>query len=242
MDFITLATETDPRRILRLVHDVLGGSGGDDDVQERFLLSNATSTTTSIYNKPLLSKAAEAELYLLATNFLLYVAMVIITVMVAKIYFPEALQRGGTSTSSFSYRRRRQTLTPGQEQDEEEYYGSDAEDDDDDGEGIDGEAYSDGDDVDELLDSDDDTNNAGGRAAARSSRSSRGVATGTGTARRFNFLEFQQASLSKAHVIQRLFFCCLMLNITFVAWGALQVRRNDLVYYLLHFFKFFIVD
>ena len=45
---------------------------------------------------------------LLATNFLLYVAMVIITTMVAKIYFPESLERNpggaGGSARSFSYR------------------------------------------------------------------------------------------------------------------------------------------
>jgi hypothetical protein len=56
MDFITLATETDPRRgILRqLVHDVLGGVADIDDsddvnvVQERFLLLNGNNGTTTL--------------------------------------------------------------------------------------------------------------------------------------------------------------------------------------------------
>ena len=37
-------------------------------------------------------------------------------------------------------------------------------------------------------------------------------------------LEFDQAQTSRATVIQRLLFCCLMLNLTFVTWGALQER------------------
>jgi hypothetical protein len=37
-------------------------------------------------------------------------------------------------------------------------------------------------------------------------------------------LEFQQESLSRKQVLQRLIFCCIMLNVTFVLWGALQVR------------------
>lgn len=37
-------------------------------------------------------------------------------------------------------------------------------------------------------------------------------------------LEFDQETTSRAKVIQRLLFCSLMLNITFVTWGALQER------------------
>jgi len=88
MDFITLATETDPRRLLRHLTDVLGD---DDDVA--YPAASAAGTSSSSYTdpspssvesgqKPFLSKTAEAELYLLATNFLLYVAMVIIATLV----------------------------------------------------------------------------------------------------------------------------------------------------------------
>ena len=51
--------------------------------------SDAASSNTT--PQPLLSPSAEAELYLLATNFLLYVALVIVTTLIAKVYFPESL-------------------------------------------------------------------------------------------------------------------------------------------------------
>jgi hypothetical protein len=220
MDFITLATETDPRRLMRLLGiDSNVDNDSNENDEQRFLLSN----NSTVSKQPLLSKTAEAELYLLATNFLLYVAMVIIATLVAKIYFPVALQ-GAHAVSPrdrarhFSYRRRRNGGSAvQQEEEEEEYYGSDVEDEEDEGLGEHG--GSDGDDVDELLDSGDDDENDN-NAGARRTSSGRGATT---SRRRFNFLEFQQASLSKAQVIQRLVFCCLMLNITFVLWGALQV-------------------
>jgi len=57
---------------------------------------------------PLLSPTAEAELLLLATNFLLYVAMVIIVTIVCKIYFPDSLKRSENAQNisrSHSYLR-----------------------------------------------------------------------------------------------------------------------------------------
>jgi adenosine 3'-phospho 5'-phosphosulfate transporter B2 len=123
MDFITIATESS--RGLRWLDEAI------------------STTTQDTETRPLLSKSAEAELYLLATNFLLYVAMVIITTMVAKIYFPESLERGNAPpimrTRSYSYMR---TAPSRDEEDEEDdYYGSDEEEVDE---------YT-----DELLDSDD---------------------------------------------------------------------------------------
>jgi hypothetical protein len=86
-DFITLATETDPRRLLRRLDQILGD---DDSVANSATPSQSTAYTNygadpkygSSGTTPVLSKTAEAELYLLATNFLLYVAMVIIATMV----------------------------------------------------------------------------------------------------------------------------------------------------------------
>jgi adenosine 3'-phospho 5'-phosphosulfate transporter B2 len=207
-DFITLATETDPRRLLRRLDQILG----DDDS----VANSATPLPSTAYTNygadpgngasgttPVLSKTAEAELYLLATNFLLYVAMVIIATMVAKIYFPEALDRAASSprrARSFSYRMAE--LNDASEQAaiaEDEYYGSDAED------------FSD---ADEVLDSDDDEAEENAFLPRRQSASRRPS----------NFLEFQQESLSRAQVLKRLVFCSLMLNATFVMWGALQER------------------
>jgi hypothetical protein len=45
-----------------------------------------------------------------------------------------------------------------------------------------------------------------------------------GDAGRAGILEFDQDQTSRAKVVQRLLFCSLMLNITFVSWGALQER------------------
>lgn len=99
---------------------------GDDDAgmnQQQQQYYSAAATTAAAAGRPpapaispyALSSTAEAELYMLATNFLLYVAMVIITAIVAKIYFPEAMVRreyndaatdGITSpTRRYSYRR-----------------------------------------------------------------------------------------------------------------------------------------
>jgi hypothetical protein len=195
MDFISLATEGDPRRLLRHLEQMLG----DDDQYDP---TNTGSPASTIYTSmkgeeamtgqsPLLSKTSEAELYLLATNFLLYVAMVIITTMVAKIYFPESLERDTSELRARSYSYR--VSAPGPETDD--FYGSDVDEDEDDPDG-------DGEDGKELLDSDDETD--------QGQKSS-------------NFLEFSQESMTKAQVLRRLVFCALMLNLTFVVWGALQV-------------------
>ena len=65
-----------------------------------FLNDTQSVVQTSTVTQPLLPRAAEAELYLLATNFLLYVAMVLIITLVARIYFPEAALR--TRATSFA--------------------------------------------------------------------------------------------------------------------------------------------
>ena len=116
-------------------------------------------------------------------SFITDVAMVIITTMVCKIYFPEALERGQAApmARSYSYRIAEET---------DDYYGSDVSDDEDENN-------------EEVLDSessDDDEQ-----------------------ARRKNFMEFDQGSMSRPQVLKRLLFCSLVLNITFVAWGVLQV-------------------
>lgn len=229
MDFIALATQTDPRHVVRLLDQVLGddaGSGSDSNHAYDGALSpggapasssateGAAAAVDNIINsqRPILSKTAEAELYLLATNFLLYVAMVIITVMVAKLYFPESLERGEPATSapatrSYSYRMARS------KEDGEEYYGSDVEDDDD--EDDDEDEVLDSDEEDEGTDEGNDTGNLIPPSDAQRSSKFK---------RRSNFLEFQQSSLSKLQVVRRLVFCSLMLNVTFVLWGLLQER------------------
>ncbi|KAI2507162.1 UAA transporter family [Fragilaria crotonensis] len=125
MDFISIAdTAWSLHRKL-----ASGNSGEDDDFAEisgggSDSLSSASTSgqtlgldTSSIHvaqdeisvltgdqTRPFLSPSAEAELLLLATNFLLYVAMVIITAMIAKLYFPECLEtRRGEAPAPRSY-------------------------------------------------------------------------------------------------------------------------------------------
>jgi hypothetical protein len=227
MDFITLAAETDPRQMLRYLTDV---TGEDDDMgfvrssqqSAAAAISTGTSAATGSYtapidadydlaDRPVFSRTAEAELYMLATNFLVYVSLVIVTIVVAKIYFPELLERGSPSeprARSYSYRM-------AEAQASEEYYGSDADDEEvDDG---------DGDNDDEVLDSGDEVEEEDRDLLNRRRRPlSSQIAS---------LLEFQQESLSKAQVLKRLVFCSVMLNVVFVLWGALQVCTTVLYTY-----------
>ena len=120
--------------------------------------------------------------------------MVIITTMVAKIYFPEALERGqepNTVRRNYDYRRRSERKNSNSSLDE---------------------GYTDsGDDIDELYSDDDDDEFDDDEEEELLVNQPR-------------VLEFDQATTSRSKVLQRLVFCSLMLNVTFVAWGALQER------------------
>ena len=202
MDFITLASQQ--QRFLRRLDEMLG----DDDAVENYdtaaappppAVENGSSHQTqwvqsytddpAATTRPLLSPAGEAELYLLATNFLLYVAMVIVVIIVCRVYFPESLRPRPRIPRKYDYRVVEERA---------ESEGDDQEEDDDDGSDL-GEILDSGDEADDLMEP-------------------------LTQRRRSNFLEFQQESLSKQQVLQRLVLCCVMLNVTFVMWGALQVH------------------
>jgi len=275
MDFITLAAERES--LGRFLDEMLGGDEVPDGAynyngaggggyapppQQQQYQQQQYSSSSGGAGRPLLSKSAEAELYLLATNFLLYVAMVIITTIVAKIYFPESLERkagpdAAHQARSYVYRR---TTAGGADDgggdemnrlvEEEEYYGSDVDDlEDEDLDAVeeeeDGEEEGEDTDSDEVLDSGDEEEDPLRQRSAPSSSQHRhgvggednvgyrdfvtGAASSGGTSskhqsNRSSFLEFQQTSLTRLQVMRRLVFCCVMLNITFVAWGALQER------------------
>jgi len=136
--------------------------------------------------RPLLSPAAEAELFMLATNFLLYVALVIIVVIVAQIYFPESLQRGiATTTATRSIYH---TLDEGDDDEEEDL---------------------------EVEEEEADTVGNGKQQQKKKKP-------------QFS-LEFMQGEedpenmTSKFIALKRLAFCAVVLNVTFVLWGVLQV-------------------
>lgn len=116
----------------------------------------------------------------------------------------------------------------------EEYYGSDASDEEEEDED------GDGDDEDEILDSGDEMDPlrttkpaADGGEEPQSSSSHRlrrqqhhhhHHIKQPQQHRSSTFLEFSQASLTRMQVMKRLVFCSVMLNVTFVLWGALQER------------------
>ncbi|KAL3908653.1 MAG: hypothetical protein SGARI_002964 [Bacillariaceae sp.] len=254
LDFVELAQGS-----RWLLERYLGGGGGDNDDFVNLEGGAAADNTapndnilqSMIYDdtdpaaKPFLSKSAEAELYLLCTNFLLYVAMVIITTIIAKIYFPESLERDASAPAvrrKYSYRRQQVQQQP-----------SYADEEDDEMEAL----YSD----DEEESSGDQPNNTNiggdfplqhtpthhspqrdplGLGATSPQTGPRvihdieeedallvsSLHTPRGVTARLSarVLEFDQETTSRAKVLQRLLFCCLMLNVTFVTWGALQER------------------
>jgi len=173
--------------------------------------------------------------------------MVIITTIVAKIYFPESLERGSSGmpqARTFNYR-----MADG------DYYGSD---DENDGE-IQEEAKdgsfmkmdNDIDDDNEILDSDgelspsgndeykDEDNDVEGRQPVGNEQEGEtddlltemrpqktsGKRSGVSFSNK-DLLEFEQVTLSKTEVLKRLTLCTVMLTVTFVAWGVLQVFSN----------------
>lgn len=201
MDFITLASETSARSLFRHL-------AGNDEEGEQYITNDDFDFRNT--SRPFLSAAMEAELYLLATNFLLYVAMVIIITFIAKIYFPASLERGGNGYSTartFAYRMAER----GESYFDSDNSSSDHLDGDDDDVGLDSgdEDFFDIKEEEEAVEED----LLGPRPQQTSPRS-----------RRASILEFQQETMSRTDVLKRLAFCSLMLNITFVTWGVLQER------------------
>jgi hypothetical protein len=236
-------------------------AGGGDATRNDGILNSFVYGSSSQQQQPpspFLSKSAEAELYLLCTNFLLYVAMVIITTIIAKIYFPETLQRDNTAVTRRKYSYRRHQPRDHDDDDDDGFAASPsyADEEDDEMEAL----YSDeeGEDEDgsgDLFDppqgdfppTHSPTHQSAhpdplglGATTPQSSRGQRSVAShrsvdhqtlfsDTSSVRRTaqftaRVLEFDQEQTSRPKVIQRLLLCCLMLNITFVTWGALQER------------------
>jgi hypothetical protein len=178
--------------------------------------------------------------------------MVIITTMVCKIYFPQSLERGsaesqGVSSSRMSYVRVRSigSRQGSTENDEEgkgknmsSYYSSDNEDESS-MEGAGGEDEEDfsSDEDDDKGGSSDEESESDGLLLEMEEPDAGGVAGSTPHRRRNkfggrkraisggNFLEFDQTTTSRNDVMKRLGLCVLMLNLTFVTWGVLQVRR-----------------
>mmetsp|Transcript_9426 Transcript_9426/g.13928 ORF Transcript_9426/g.13928 Transcript_9426/m.13928 type:complete len:559 (-) Transcript_9426:425-2101(-) len=242
MDFFTLATATSARNLLRYLEGN-DGTAEDDDFTNLYGSSSHTTTThgdsmngeessyaganmdsTLTGNRPLLSPSAEAELYLLATNFLLYVAMVIITTMIAKIYFPALLERDNSAyqSRSVAYQRVHTSVS-------DSYYSSDAEDDDDVDEEDDGNFDLNGEENQQKESEGLVMEIERGSIVEKQQKKKKMQRTGsneTGGESPTNLLafEFDQSTTSRATVLKTLTGCSLMLNLTFVTWGLLQER------------------
>lgn len=208
MDFQQLAENTSIRYIRRLLDSdsedddfshldtsVTSHHHGSDSIVEFTRSQNlAGESPTFDGNAPLLSQDAEAELLMLATNFLLYVAIVLIITMVAKIYFPESLERSvpvsQPATRTVQYRR----MEVENSSDSVSCYSSDEEGNSDNKDGS----------LEDSLEYEEDV---GGKGKEN-----------------FLELEFEQENTSRPEVMKRLAFCVFMLNVTFVTWGLLQER------------------
>lgn len=170
-------------------------------------------------NRPLLSPTAESALLELSTNFLLYVAMVVITVMVSRIYFPSCLEPREEPAG-------RRTLNQSYMSLMKDAYNSDfSDEEDEDDEG--GEKSGDGGSGKELEGGEGLLDVEGGSGGG--SASVRPVVSKVQQSSNFLFDELDQEVQSKQSVYTNLAICALMLNLTFVSWGLLQVRCSKKV-------------
>jgi hypothetical protein len=236
-DFVNLEMDSSPGSSASATN-----TGSSDNILQSFVYED----TMNVNTRPFLSKSAEAELYLLCTNFLLYVAMVIITTIIAKIYFPESLERDASVPIPRRYSYRRQPMQnvgthPSLEEDDEDALYSDEDEDEDGTSGGTGGASN------EFLGGDLPPPHTPTHQSQHHDPLGLGATSPVGARRELEFddegegllfasqvtprsrmtarvLEFDQETTSRAKVIQRLLFCSLMLNVTFVTWGALQER------------------
>jgi len=224
MDFIDLAQSS---------WDLHSHLAGNSESVVRMLQTDGTDLTDGVnHHRPLLSPSAEAELYLLASNFLLYVALVIITTLIAKVYFPSSLEprlKNPVGSRSYNYKN----YHKGDDEEDDE-----SDDDDDDEEESDSDEDSDGEIEDEFLDSgeeEDGLYNIEEADALPDFATRPEMRTGTRsiiyedvgrvpTFTNTRLMDFDQESMSKPQVLKQLVFCTLMLNVTFVSWGVLQER------------------
>jgi len=201
MDFISIAEAQNT--LIDNGHRILSSL-----VKDKNQLSNSELDTPDFeldVNAPLLSPSASAELFNLATNFLLYVAMVIIITMVAKIYFPESLDRSMAAdldvrSHSVSYKMV-----------DEEELSSESESEDETESLVDSKIIED--DNEAMTPKRKSKQNVKKKKEASKKESNFSIDIG-----------FDQENTSKAVVLKRLLNCILLLNITFVAWGVLQER------------------
>ncbi|KAL7497918.1 hypothetical protein ACHAWT_009427 [Skeletonema menzelii] len=179
---------------------IKGGGTSIYDDTGGYASSSAYGSAPQMENRPLLSPTAEAALLELSTNFLLYCAMVLITTMVAKIYFPSWLEPREAPKPHLSHNYMDVIR---------DSYKSDLSDEEDD------------EDEEELM---------GGLLIATEEGENNNQESGKGTsslrrkASSSYIFDYDQSSESKQSVYTNLAICAIMLNLTFVSWGLLQER------------------
>mmetsp|Transcript_18085 Transcript_18085/g.37486 ORF Transcript_18085/g.37486 Transcript_18085/m.37486 type:complete len:410 (+) Transcript_18085:332-1561(+) len=193
------------------LENIGGRSGTPVDATAGYdaMMSTRYDGGTGAENRPLLSPTAEAALLELSTNFLLYAAMVIITIMVTKIYFPSWLEPREEPINEMrhSYLNVMDDAYKSDLSDEEggdEEGGNGGNDDDESTTGSEGEG---------LLDDSEGVQRSNSSEINRKYSNSSSIP-----------LEFDQSSHSKQSVYTNLAICAVMLNLTFVSWGILQER------------------
>ena len=160
-------------------------------------------------NRPLLSPTAESALLELSTNFLLYVAMVMITTMVAKIYFPSWLEPREEPTTRLSHAYMNVM---------EDAYKSDFSDEEDEEDEEGARGYR-----DDKNGNDENSKEGAGLLGVEGGATRHRSTMSQSQSSSFLF-DIDQESQSKQSVYTNLAICAVMLNLTFVSWGLLQVR------------------
>ncbi len=179
---------------------------------------------------------------LLIEYFLMYfllpstvdVAIVIIICMIAKIYFPEALERTEVPHSPRSYSYRISNEQNSEDPENEKFIETDSSFDEDFQFIADSQALIDGD----LAPTGSTQRLVGRRSKNKpnlSTSAASAAAEGTSSSSEphnipsaYSMVEqsfaFEQESTSKHDVLKRLVYCVISLNVTFIIWGVLQER------------------
>ena len=197
-------------------------------------------------SRPLLSPTAEQELLSLSTNFLLYTAMVVIVTLVAQIYFPSCLEpREPIITNTTTARGRRSggggnTLGMDSVREEEGFDFEDDDEDEEDEDDVEGRrSGASGRRLDSVVEEEDDNEDeVAGLLLNRSSTSTTPYSPlgpsragsilfmreETNNTSFLNELMDENKKKSRECVYTNLAICAIMLNLTFVSWGLLQVN------------------
>mmetsp|Transcript_1929 Transcript_1929/g.4136 ORF Transcript_1929/g.4136 Transcript_1929/m.4136 type:complete len:523 (+) Transcript_1929:165-1733(+) len=176
---------------------LMSGAAADEDDRFDYKVSGVHNQQ---YRSPFISPEAEEELLQLATNFLLYVALVIITIMVTKIYCPSLLDRSSVVTKNSAGSYIRMSLDQAGLLDNETLS---FDEESDDGMSM----------ADIEMDGEEGAAGAINRSTSITTRESYN-----------DLLVFNQEKNTKSSVVGRLVFCAIALNITFITWGVLQER------------------